>query len=104
MLINNDVFAERVRNKSTKKNPGFSWDSNARPMIKFLTSYELMYTHSKAQLQSVSEQVKWECHGSYSGEPTSRHFWNPVDQQRDLWINSLDLQCSKAREKTFGNF
>ena len=25
-----DVFVERVRNKSTEKNPGSSWDSNAR--------------------------------------------------------------------------
>ena len=27
----NDVIGERVRNKSTEKNPGFSWDSNPRP-------------------------------------------------------------------------
>ena len=28
---NTDVFGERVRNKSTEKNPGSSWDLNPRP-------------------------------------------------------------------------
>ena len=27
----NDVFGKRVRNKSTEKNLGSSWDSNPRP-------------------------------------------------------------------------
>ena len=31
--MNDDVFVERVKNKSTEKNPGSSWDSKPKTFL-----------------------------------------------------------------------
>jgi len=53
--MNNDVFAERVRNKSTEKNPGSSWDQTQDLLNISQTLVQLSHLEDKLRKQHCLE-------------------------------------------------